>query len=102
MDPTAFFRGRQIKSSSNLNRKEVLRTQAGRDRPCWSRSSIGRAAGRPSPVQAASTTGGLNVCKLCTPLEYRLQPARGTKTPQHRKRKKHPPPSPHTTPHPAT
>src|ERR1019366_1259358 len=78
MDPTAFFRDRQIQSSSTLNRKEVLRTQAGRDRPCWSRSSIGRAAGRPSPVQAASTAGGLNVCNLCTPLEYHSRSARRT------------------------
>src|ERR1017187_10526529 len=76
MDPTAVFRGRQVQSSSTLNRKEVIRTQAGKDRPECSCSSIGRAAGRSSPVQAASTAGGLNVCKLCTPLGYHSQSAR--------------------------
>src|ERR1035437_10404914 len=78
MDPTAVFRNRQVQSSSTLNRKEVVRKQAGEDRPECSCSSIGRAAGRPSPVQATSTAGGHNVCKLCTPLEYRSQPARRT------------------------
>src|SRR5712692_941850 len=78
MGPTAVFRGRQIQSSPTFNRKEVLRTQAGKDRPDCSCSSIGRAAGRVSPVQGASAAGGLNVCKVCTPLESRSRPARCT------------------------
>ena len=78
MDPTAVFRGRKVQSSSTLNRKEVVRTQAGNDRPCCSRSSIGRAASWQSSVQAARTAGGLNVRKVCTPLEYRSQSARRT------------------------
>src|ERR1035441_7295144 len=78
MDPIAVFRGRKVQSSSTLNRKEVVRTQAGKDRPECSCSSIGWAAGRSSPIQTASTAGGLNVCKLCTPLEYHSRSARST------------------------
>jgi hypothetical protein len=43
----------------------------GKDRPDWSCSSVGRAAGRSTPVQAAQAPSGLTLCHVCASSEHR-------------------------------